>query len=165
MTSHPPDRHHSVEDLIRADWIPDEEVAKAVVWLTCNGHDPEGAEFLARQMLRAAESVRATTPVPDMSDEALAQIIQFPIDNPYINRADLWATMRDEDKEIPLIRARAVRQALTSSTAIVVPDWVTHVEIEFQGPDPTWPNGTRWQEGMGTTVEEAIADASKDGGQ
>ncbi len=109
MTNHSPDRHHSVEDLIRANWISDEEVAKAVVWLTCNGHDPEGAEFLTRQMLRAAESVRAT-----------------------------------------------------SSTAIDVPGWVTHVEIEFQGPDPTWPNGTRWQEGMGETVEEAIADAIKE---
>ncbi len=52
------------------------------------------------------------TAAPDMSDEAIAQIIQFPIDNPYINRADLWATIRDEDKEISLIRARAVRQAL-----------------------------------------------------
>ncbi len=61
---------------------------------------------------------------------------------------------------------RAVRQALASSSAAIdVPDWVTHVEIEFQGPDPTWPNGTRWKEGMGATVAEAIADASKDGGQ
>ncbi len=60
----------------------------------------------------------------------------------------------------------ALRAAIASSRAAVdVPDWVTHVEIEFQGPDPAWPNGTRWQEGMGTTVAEAIADASKDGGQ
>ncbi len=45
-----------------------------------------------------------------------------------------------------------------------LPEWVTHVEIELQGHDETWPNGTRMQEGMGETVATALADAlGKDG--
>ncbi len=75
-----------------------------------------------------------------------------------------WQHYVDGDAIAVLDIVRAYDTA-RPATAPDMPDWVTHVEIEFQGPDPTWPNGTRWQEGMGTTVEEAIADASKDGGQ
>ncbi len=80
----------------------------------------------------------------DMSDEALAQIIQFPVDNPYINRADLWATMRDEDKEIPLIRARAVRQALAATSPDVSGDTLAELRelldalMENRRKDAEW---------------------------
>ncbi len=157
-------------------------ILEAINQDACNVAFRQGIEDTAPYGIRAVRDALGLTPTPDVSDEALdwddvlltalcdyddwekAEQGFGPLDigwtNPGSDHIAMW---------IKEFGAPAVRQALASSSAaIVVPDWVTHVEIEFQGPDPTWPSGTRWHEGTGATVEEAvaaaIADAAKNGG-
>ena len=59
---------------------------------------------------------------------------------------------------------RAIEAALRAAPAeagVLLPEWVTNVEIELQGADPAWPSGTRMQEGIGPTIPAALADALK----
>ncbi len=147
MTDHPQDLIDTVRVAVIDNWSNASNIAIAAI-TAVRAWDAQHAPDVS-------EETRVRGEVASVIVGAISDELTYGDDPGLDDHADAVA-----DDVIRLVRL--ARMNLASPAAPDVPGWVDTVEIELQGADPAWPNGTRMQEGIGATVAAALAAALAD---